>query len=185
LDAGYSYVSMGEWDWEYIYSDGTPSGDGSGGLLFAGGDRTPASGIPVSGTATYDVRTLKDWVTVPFALTADFGLRTISTRIDQDYRYNAAGDLLDYPLAIGIHVGGSAPFSNDGLFGITLAGNVNFANGYQTNSPTTPPSESVTGMMNGAFFGPNAEQVGGTLSLQRSGGTALLQDAFVGQQHHP
>jgi hypothetical protein len=39
--------------------------------------------------------------------------------------------------------------------------------------------------MNGALFGPNAEQVGGTFSLERPGGTVVMQDAFVGQQHHP
>jgi hypothetical protein len=38
--------------------------------------------------------------------------------------------------------------------------------------------------MNGAFFGPHAEQVGGTFSLQNPGGATLMQDAFVGQQHH-
>jgi hypothetical protein len=37
--------------------------------------------------------------------------------------------------------------------------------------------------MNGAFFGPHAEQVGGTLALDRADGSLLLQDAFVGQQH--
>jgi hypothetical protein len=40
-------------------------------------------------------------------------------------------------------------------------------------------------MMNGAFFGPHAEQVGGTFAVQRAGGTLLMQDAFVGQQHKP
>jgi hypothetical protein len=39
--------------------------------------------------------------------------------------------------------------------------------------------------MNGAFFGPHAEQVGGVFALGRPDGTLLLQDAFVGQQPRP
>jgi hypothetical protein len=37
-------------------------------------------------------------------------------------------------------------------------------------------------MMNGAFFGPNAQQVGGVFSIIRPEGILLMQDAFVGQQ---
>jgi len=38
--------------------------------------------------------------------------------------------------------------------------------------------------MNGAFFGPHAEQVGGTFSIQRTTDQLpLYQDAFVGKQH--
>lgn len=179
-DIGYSYVAMGEWSWRVVDLNGAAAGD-FGDLLFVNGDRTPASGIPVSGTATYDAHTLTLWSNgepgIPFALTADFGARTISTRIDQDYHYTGE---VNAP-TLGIHVGGSTPFSNTGLFDIPLAGTANYSS---TNDPVTPPSQPVTGGMNGAFFGPHAEQVGGTFSLQNSGGSVLMQDAFVGQQHH-
>ncbi|MFL6725033.1 MAG: transferrin-binding protein-like solute binding protein [Sphingomicrobium sp.] len=178
-DIGYSYVAMGEWSWRVVDLSGAAAGD-SGDLLFVNGDRTPASGIPISGTATYDAHSLTLWSNgdrgIPFSLTADFGGRTISTRIDQDYLYLSQVDGSNQ----GIHVGGSAPFSNNGLFDIPLSGTVNYSS---TNSPVTPPSQAVTGGMNGAFFGPHAEQVGGTFSLQNSGGTLLMQDAFVGKQH--
>jgi len=101
--------------------------------------------------------------------------------INQDYRYQPNGDLMDYPLAFGIHVSGSAPFSN-GLFNIPLTGTANWASSYAINTSVAPPPESVTGSMNGAFFGPNAEQVGGTFFLNRSSGAQLMQDAFVGQR---
>lgn len=183
-DIGYSYVAMGEWSWQAVDLNGKAvTGSDSGQLLFVNGDRTPASGIPVSGTATYDARTLFGWVNVPFALTADFGRRTMSTSIDQDYRYNPQGDSMDDPLAFGIHVSGSAPFSNDGLFNIPLTGTANWASSYAINTPVAPASESVTGSMDGAFFGPSAEQVGGTFFLNRSSGVQLMQDAFVGKQH--
>lgn len=184
-DPGYSYVSMGEWEWYFVHLDGGTAG-GFGALFFAAGDRTPDSGIPVSGTATYDAHTFRSLASdltpgIPFTLTADFGARLISTRIDQDYRYNPQGDVLDYP-APGIHVAGSAPFSNSGSFDIPLAGTVNYSGAYPLNTAQTPPTQPVTGTMDGAFFGPHAEQVGGTFSLQNSGGAALLQDAFVGKR---
>ena len=183
-DIGYSYVAMGEWSWRVVDLNGTAAGD-FGDLLFVNGDRTPTSGIPASGTATYDARTLallssSGVAGIPFTLTADFGQRTISTEIDQNYHYGPAGSGGE-PI-LGIHVNGSAPFSNAGAFDIPLAGTVNYAS---LNSPTTPPAEAVTGDLNGAFFGPHAEQVGGTFGLGRADGTLLVQDAFVGQQQQP
>ena len=183
-DIGYSYVAMGEWSWRVVDLNGAAAGD-FGDLLFVNGDRTPASGIPVSGTATYDARTLtltssNGTSGIPFALTADFGQRLISTRIDQDYHYNPASGPDGDP-TLGIHVGGSAQFSNNGLFDIPLSGTVNYS---YLNNPDTPPSQPAAGTMDGAFFGPHAEQIGGTFLLARPGETLLLQDAFVGQQHH-
>jgi hypothetical protein len=186
-DLGYSYVSMGEWEWYFVHFDGGTAG-GFGQLFFVNGERTPPSGIPVSGTATYDAHSfalMSEDLTpgIPFSLTADFGQRSISTRIDQDYRYQPNGDLLDYP-APGIHVGGSAPFTSNGTFSIPLTGTANYSGGYPLNTPQMPPTQQVTGAMNGAFFGPHAEQVGGTFSLQNATGGTLMQDAFVGQ-HRP
>ena len=179
-DVGYSYVAMGDWSWRVILPGG---GFGDlGELLFVNGDRTPASGIPASGTATYDARTFallssNGTAGIPFSLTANFGQRTMSAQIAQDYQYNSAGASAD-PI-LGIHVAGSAPFGNDGLFDIPLAGTMNYAS---TNLQAAPAAESVTGDMNGAFFGPHAEQVGGVLALDRAGGTVLVQDVFVGRQ---
>lgn len=190
-DVGYSYVAMGEWSWKAVDINGATTGTGE--LLFASGDRTPPSGIPASGTATYQAHTLSlltpCWDSacpgIFFNLTADFGLRTIATRIDQDYQHYS--DAMGYgepairngPI-LGIHVGGSAPFSNDGLFNVPLTGTVNYST---TNALLTPPSQAVIGAMDGAFFGPHAEEVGGTFSLQNSAGTTLAKDAFVGKQH--
>ena len=183
-DVRYSYVAMGEWSWRVVDLNGAATGD-FGDLLFVHGDRTPESGIPTSGTATYDARTLALLSStgtpgIPFTLTADFGQRLMSTRIDQDYRYNAADPAGD-PI-LGIHVSGTAPFNNNGSFDIPLSGTANYAS---VNSPLTPPAEPVTGTMNGAFFGPHAEQVGGVFALGRPDGTLLVQDAFVGERPHP
>jgi hypothetical protein len=182
-DIGYSYVAMGEWSWRVVDLNGATAGD-SGDLLFVNGDRTPASGIPVSGTATYDAHTLallssNGTLGIPFTLTADFSQRTMSTLIDQDYRYDPTRSTSDDPI-LGIHVSGSAPFNNDGSFDIPLSGTANYA---YNNSPTTPPAEPVTGLMDGAFFGPGAQQIGGVFAINRSSGVLLMQDAFVGQRH--
>jgi len=175
---------MGEWSWRVVDLNGAAAGD-FGDLLFVNGDRTPGSAIPASGTATYDARTFALLSSsgdrgIPFALTADFDHRTMSTRIDQDYLFDSSNSTTE--AALGIHVGGSAPFSNSGTFDIPLAGTANYAS---SNFQVTPPSEPVTGTMNGAFFGPNAEQVGGAFSVERPGGVLLMQDAFIGQQRHP
>ena len=187
-DLGYSYVSMGEWNWYFVHPDGGTADGGYGELVFVAGDRTPGSGIPASGTATYDAHSfaLKSSSTltagIPFSLTADFGQRTVSSRIDQDYRFEPNGDLMDYP-APGIHVAGSAPFSNNGAFDIPLTGTVNWNDSYAINTQQTPAAQPVTGAMNGAFFGPRAEQVGGAFSLSGTAGVQVLHDAFIGQQH--
>src|SRR5438309_781096 len=173
VDPGFSYVSMGYWGWPIILAGNPTNATNFGQLLFVMGDRTAAAGIPASGTATYDAHSLlmqssTGAIGIPFNLTADFGLRTIATRIDQDFM-NTGGpgaDPMDFSPIQGIHVGGSAPFTNDGLFNIPLSGTVNFAYEYV---PTVPPSEAAFGQMNGAFFGPHAEQVGGTFFIQRTG----------------
>ena len=184
-DIGFSYVAMGEWSWRVVDLDGKAAGD-FGDLLFVNGDRTPAAGIPASGTATYNAHSLallssNGTPGIFFSLTADFGQRTMSTIINQDYRYDPTRTVSDDPI-LGIHVSGSAPFSNSGTFDIPLSGTANYA---YNNSPTTPPTEPVSGMMDGAFFGPHAEQVGGVFALGRPDGTLLMQDAFVGQQPYP
>jgi hypothetical protein len=187
-DVGYSYVAMGEWAWRAVDLAGTPDVDE---LLFVNGERTPRSAIPVSGKATYDAHALSLLApaydsavpALPITLTADFGQRTIATRIDQDYQHYedamSYGDPAIRTTAIlGIHVGGSAPFNTDGTWDIPLTGTVNYSG---TNALETPPTEPVTGTMDGAFFGPHAEEVGGTFSLDRGDGPPI-QDAFVGQQ---
>jgi hypothetical protein len=190
VDSGYSYVSMGYWSWPIILTGNPTNGTNFGQLLFVMGDRTPAAGIPASGTATYDAHSLilqssTGALGIPFSLTADFGLRTIAARIDQDFK-NTGGpgaNPMDFAPIQGIHVSGSAPFTNNGLFNILLSGTVNFAYEYV---PTVPPSEAAFGELNGAFFGPHAEQVGGTFFIQRTGDQLpLYQDGFVGQQRRP
>ena len=190
VDPGYSYVSMGYWGWPTILTANPSNATNFGQVLFVSGDRTLPSDIPASGTATYDAHTLLMLSSsgspgIPFTLNADFGLRTIGTRIDQDFKNfgPSDGDPMDTDPIQGIHVSGSAPFRNDGSFDIPLSGTVNYS--YE-NMPAPPPSQAATGDMNGAFFGPQAEQIGGTFFLQRSGDQLpLYQDAFVGQQRKP
>jgi hypothetical protein len=158
FDAGLSYVAMGEWSWGpmTVSADGTATTTGDRSTIyFVYGDRTPASGIPASGAAIYDAHSLGGTSndSLSLSLTADFGQRSISAEIRQ-------ASLFD--------VSGSAPFSNDGSFDIPLSG--------------TAGQQAATGAMDGAFFGPHAEEVGGVFAVQRADGVLLMQDAFVGQQ---
>lgn len=158
FDVGLSYVAMGEWSWGAVTPNGngtvTPSGD-TNSIYFVYGSRTPPAGIPASGMAVFDARTLgASSASLPFSLTADFGHRSISTEISQASVFD---------------VSGSAPFDNSGSFDIPLTGSAG--------------AQVATGNMDGAFFGPHAEQVGGVVSVGAAQGP-LFQDAFVGQQHH-
>ena len=117
-DIGYSYVAMGEWSWRVVDLNGAAAGD-FGDLLFVNGDRTPASGIPVSGTATYDAHTLALLSTnftagIPVHAHRRFrpahDRRRASTKIIDTMREPAS----TATQLLGIHVGGSAPFSNNG-----------------------------------------------------------------------
>jgi len=155
FDAGLSYVAMGEWTWGTV----TVNSDGSSTPT---GDRSSvyfAYGERTPGAAIpVSGSATYDAATLsgslPFSLTADFGARSIATQISQASMFS---------------VSGSAPFRNDGSFDIPLAG--------------TAGSQAATGSMDGAFFGPHAEQVGGTFAVGPTGGSILVQDAFVGQQH--
>jgi hypothetical protein len=160
FDAGLSYVAMGAWPWGTVAlnSDGSATpGDIKNTIYFAYGDRTPGSAIPASGTASYSARALghASEAGIPFTLLANFGQRSIATQIDQ-------GSLFD--------VSGSASFNNAGNFEIPLSGSAG--------------SNAASGELSGAFFGPQAEQVGGVFSVQ-SQGSVLIQDAFVGEHHQP
>jgi hypothetical protein len=158
FDLGLSYVAMGAWSWGTVTvnTDGSATpGDVKNTVYFVYGDRTPESGIPAFGTATYAARTLGQPTTagIPFTLLADFSQRSISTEIQQVGLFD---------------VNGSAPFNNNGDFEIALTGSAG--------------SHTASGDLLGAFFGPHAEQVGGVFSIE-SQGSVLIQDAFVGKQN--
>ncbi|WP_176594121.1 transferrin-binding protein-like solute binding protein [Sphingobium sp. EM0848] len=175
---GLSHVSLGEWMWRTIRPDGVVTDAGQ--AFFVHGDRTPVAEIPLSGTATYSAASLgfstdeANWnfpgqgAPVAIGLTADFGQRSIAAQLDREG--SLIGDTVGGFVAIqSIHAQGTGQIASAGDFSIPLTGTVG--------------DVAATGAMDGAFFGPNAEQVGGVFTLQRDSGPTRVSDAFVGTRN--
>jgi hypothetical protein len=140
----------------------------AGSIHFVHGDRTPAAEIPASGTATYSAVSRGD---VRIALTADFGPRTVAAQLNRDF--SEYGDSIGgFSVIPGVDLHGTGPIASLGSFSLPLDGSM------VLHSTATPVQ--VTGLLDGAFFGPNARQVGGVFAVGETPGVALLSDAFVG-----
>lgn len=173
--AGLSYVSLGQWNW-WISDNATGNTEEYTSLYFVHGDRTPAGDVPASGTATYSGQSLgysTDAVDrgsaygapIDVSLAADFGQRSIAAQLSRDAQ--TSGDQIGGVTTVAsVDLHGAGSITTGGSFAVPLTGTVN----------TTP----VAGALDGAFFGPNAEQVGGVFSVGDTAGQALVRDAFVG-----
>lgn len=183
-NTGLSHVSLGEWAWKSV----TIGSDGrwlamtdSGSVYFVAGDRTPTAQIPVSGTATYTARSLgvdtdasnDFWygASAVIGLTADFGQRTMAAQLNRDY-YIDGDNIGGYTATWGMDVSGKGAIATSGDFAIPLIGTL--------FSDANSKPLAVTGSLNGAFFGPAAEQVGGVFAVGQVPGTSMVRDAFVG-----
>ncbi|MEO6152833.1 MAG: transferrin-binding protein-like solute binding protein [Croceibacterium sp.] len=159
-NVGLSYVSLGQWIWESIVAS-----DDEGAAYFVHGDRTPAAEIPTSGSATYSAASLAQ---ISIELTADFGKRSIAAQLNREY--SSGRDISGgFNVNAGVDLRGTGPITSDGSFFIPLTGTISFG------SPGP-----ATGSLNGAFFGPNAAQVGGVFAAGPTSDVATVSDAFVG-----
>ncbi len=196
-DVGLSYVSFGSWNWQASQRkpDGNNEALESGAVYFVHGDRTLAGAIPTSGTATYSARSLNTYAPssdaggavrgFPFGLTVDFGQRTISTEIKQGY---GAGQFDDVTLAVipGLDLRGTGSLDAQGDIEIPLAGTLTTGaiTGRQGNQiQQTRETLTVSGQLSGAFFGPDASQMGGVFAVGQTPGKPLLTDSFVGARN--
>jgi hypothetical protein len=77
---------------------------------------------------------------------------------------------------------GTGPIGSTGGFSIPLGGTVTLGTTILVGNAQTSgtATSQVTGALDGAFFGPNAEQVGGVWAVGQIPGNAVLSDAFVG-----
>lgn len=178
-DLGLRYVSLGYWlqiDWKQVGPTSFSQIGQPNKIYFVNGERTPPGALPVAGTATYKLATtdnVADYfenftsVQIPelFILTADFGNRSIAADLDVPETSYTDGDAIggyETYYNNGYHASGSAPFSASGEFDISLTGEV------------LPDHEgkggaTLAGNVLGAFFGPNAENIGGVLQLTPDG----------------
>lgn len=154
----YDYLSWGQWN------------DGNGVIntnlanpYWIAGSLTPAVNVPIGGTATYYGQVLGSLneagaissVAGSTAMTADFGQRTLNGSFENLTRNGAAWT--------------SASVSANWAAGSNqISGTVN------------APAVNMSGTVNGNFFGPTANQVGGTWTL--NGGANKAAGIFVGNR---
>jgi len=184
--ADLQYVSLGVWSLEY----GTSSGTSTTGSIFdrkiatgfVAGRRTEPGELPANGSASYRVlfqdlplqpRTISDSRAgyslsgAAGQLVADFSARTIAASIDLGFE--------DYVPDPQFTVTGSDAITSSGDFQIAVSGS--------RPGPDAPfAAEPVDGVLQGAFFGPNAEETGGVMQLQQ-GGEPIYAGAFVGAKN--
>ena len=198
VDVGLSYVAFGSWAWGI---DDPQSAGGNrieaGVVRLVYGDRTPAGALPTTGRASYTATaagigggfasnssTEIVHEALRFALVADFGQRSISTRITQDFKSEAFPDgdrgvqVLTTP---GFDLSGTGSLASAESFSIPLTGTMTGYDPRNSQLPVFSPTTFVVfGALDGAFFGPAAEQIGGVFAVGLSPGTSLYSDAFVG-----
>ncbi|MEI7614061.1 MAG: transferrin-binding protein-like solute binding protein [Betaproteobacteria bacterium] len=154
----YDYLSWGQWN------------DGNGGVntsldnpYWIAGSLTPAVNIPLGGTATYNGQVLGKLdesgtisrVAGTTSLTADFGQRALNGSFDN--------------------------LTKNGAAWTSASVNASWAAGTnQISGTVNAPAVSMSGTVNGNFFGPTANQVGGTWTL--NGGANKAAGIFVGNR---
>ena len=152
----FEYQTFGTWNKEIL---GTS--DGHGGVTSVG-ITTPVSGIPTSGTATYNGIALG-------YTTADDGEFGVAVA-----ELIAAADFQNRSLAISttntITGDVSAPEYD-------MTGTLSYTSGSGVFSGNVLTNSGNTGLATGKFYGPNAEEIGGVISIQ---GDAILSAAALG-----
>lgn len=159
---GWNYQSYGVW----ITGQGT--GSGSVGVASVG-NITPVSGIPATGTGNFRGNTSGMYVNSSgqafytvgaMNATANFAAQTVA--------FSTSGTV-----AINLATGASASASS-----LNLTSNMSFAGG--TISGPIRSISGMTGNASGNFYGPSAQEIGGTYTLQ--GGGASLIGGFGGKR---
>jgi len=190
---GLSHVTLGDWvrdewqkqDRDYRYVSRPDE------IYFIQGDRTSQDDIPLTGTATYQVNPenvalqatsgLSETtgqafsLSQPITFTADFRLQRMEVMIDQPATsgYDDWGGEEIY--SMGLQLSGNGPLDSGGDFAIPLAGTLLTADSLHTDWP-------VSGQLNGALYGPDAEQVGGIFYFTTSDSGAGIGGAFIGER---
>ena len=157
----YDYTTWGTWSKDTADS---PQRSASPRSPWIAGRLTPDGDVPTTGTASYDGRAWGhlneggNFTTVSgvAALEADFGSRKLTGRFNDMRRRDNGSVWTSADVNAGWSAGRNA-----------ISGSINAENG-------------MSGDVNGAFFGPGAEEVGGNWNLE--GGGAKAAGAFRGKK---
>lgn len=148
-DDGYNYLSWGAWSTELVATPNTSVMDGS---HWIAGTLTPTTSMPTTGTATYtgQVRGTAHEGGALHALngstnlTANFGTGNISGQMN--IRYANTG----------------AAYATSHMSGVTISGN-RFGGSLS--------GADNAGVIQGGFFGPAAQEVGGNWAIEKTSGS--------------
>lgn len=178
------------------------------------GQRTEPGGMPLTGKARYVLNSLfspqgtddNGNPVFPYGKTTldiDFATRRLTgnhdlDRIDDSYQTDEDGNeivgsdgkpILVHHSVLAIHVSGSTTVANDGAFDLALAGTGNLHAENLEAKTSVDVSKPLTGAITGAFFGPQAAEVGGIWSLpvglDENGQVTVSTDAFAGLKSTP
>jgi len=202
-DLGLSYVSLGRWVRLFSVADETGgftwdddnSYEGEANAYYVYGQRT--TDMPVTGTATYVGTAVMGSLGFsdapsngyhPIAATrlmmmnapgmvfqADFADSTIASSINSqgEYQWWTSGTTID-STTVSLNMAGSSTFDAAGAYSIPMSGYLTDIN----NDSDT----AVAGSIDGAFFGPLAEQLGGTFQFEAAGSNGAILGSFIGEQ---
>lgn len=179
------YVSYGSWNRIGFEVSGNTSSNFRSSpydeVRFVTGRRTQPGELPVTGTANYTAlvggtqavnQDLGGAIRIAaMKLVADFGARSMSAAIDVPFE----PDNDCCRATLGIAAAGRGPIDPTGDFRVALSGTTNLG------GPTTNP---LSGTLQGAFFGPAADETGGVIQLLQ-GGVPVFLGSFAGGRSGP
>ncbi|MEO7738351.1 MAG: transferrin-binding protein-like solute binding protein [Novosphingobium sp.] len=185
------YVTLGSWnlDPQEQASGGSylSTGKQTGGS-FVYGIRTIPADIPVTGKASYTVSedSREDYndyslLYAPYSntkLNVDFAARTIAALFQYSGHFEAGA------IPVAVQASGISAISVGGDFNILLSGSATASSAIPTTSP-------VSGLFAGAFFGPQATEIGGVYSIPivswdgKNILTSNVQGAFTAARSSP
>jgi len=160
-DDGYDYLAWGVWSAEQT---GTPNAKVMDGSHWIAGTMTQTVDMPRSGTASYVGQVhgtayegnALHALNGTSQLTANFGAGSIGGQLDVHYANQGT------------------VYATSHLAGVSISGN-------QFGGSLTGADNS--GNIQGAFFGPNAAEVGGNWAISKNGGASQATGVFTGKKN--
>lgn len=173
---GLSYSTFGDW----TTYNGSNNLVGFG--VYSVGSQTPLSSMPTTGTATYSGGAIG--AVVVNSSGTSYGLSSSSVTLNANFGANSITGTIANISAYSVSNAGTAPVGtmNDiNLTGGTISGNSFTGSAAASSTPGTAVNiTGATGSFLGSFYGPAAQEAGGTFNLSSGSGASstLITGAF-------